>query len=420
VFSARHEYARGNGASAVDELINAWRFARHLGTDGSSVSWGLQFSLQRTEVEPLLAHWLPTLGAQAAKRLQSQLSSLPKVASLSEVLCKEREMYVRWLGRTAARDGIDCARKEILALARGRTDLPDAEALKGLISNTNSLSRSLEEASHRFDEAILLASLSYPKSAAVAAKFNKTVSQDHPITRLLLLRREPERPTFMLGFLEARNDVELSMLRAAIVLRLNGLDAFQHVKDPFANGPFGAQLTAGGFVLTSQLEIDGRPLSMQFGRSAMGQLRAPELPLRKPEAEEPIFDPTSDAESKVREALVQATAKHLRVLVDFGFNGCGPCRRLHRVLNKTKGLTDGYVEVLADSTNKRNRALAHRYHTEIDKGVPLLTILDAKGNVLANIVPGEEFTGEDGFNVARIRACLKKWAVPTEGPNTRQ
>ena len=408
VFSARREHARGNSLAAVDDLVAAWRLVRFVGKDDSAFGLWAQLRREKTIIEPLAASWVPNLDPAATKQLQREIDRLPKPESFGGLLLKDRDMYLEWLKRILERQGIDQARKEIQALAG---DIANKSLGKELVRQTATapdLFKQIDETSRRYDEAVRIASLPFAGFESAAAEFQGRLASAGPLVRILLLENwgNTDLPLLMVRRDEAEADARLAMLKAAIALRLDGESAFQQIKDPRGAAPFRRDAIEAGYTLTSALPVGGQPITIRFGPLAIDPLR---------EAELIVYDHDANARAKIDDALEQARARHLRVLVQFGFNECNPCYRLHRMLHSTKGLIDGYIHVSIDSTSASGRNLATSFRANTKKGVPHLTVLNDRGEVLANVKPADAFWKDETFDVEALSAFLKKWAPPKEG-----
>jgi thiol-disulfide isomerase/thioredoxin len=100
-----------------------------------------------------------------------------------------------------------------------------------------------------------------------------------------------------------------------------------------------------------------------------------------------LFDEKADARTEVKTALANAKRENRRVLVEWGANWCGWCRKLHGLFNSNpelaKKLLYEYDVVYVDIGQRdKNMDLAKELGADF-QGVPYLTILDANGEALA-------------------------------------
>ena len=142
--------------------------------------------------------------------------------------------------------------------------------------------------------------------------------------------------------------------------------------------------------------------------NATGDAKA-ETAHKKASEKPPIYDVDADFSAEVERALAQAKRENKRVLLMFGGNWCGWCHKLHELFEADAPIRDalasGYVLVMIDSHN--GEAIATRFETPLDKGVPFLTVLDADGGVL---VRQETGSLEDGprHDPAKVLAFLEQ------------
>jgi len=143
----------------------------------------------------------------------------------------------------------------------------------------------------------------------------------------------------------------------------------------------------------------------------------------KPKAEGPkrpaIYDPKADARAQVATATARARRDNSRVLLMFGYNGCGWCHKLHELFGKNaeiaKLIRDEYVFVMVDIESPHadelllegKQALAN---DELQKGVgfPFLEVLDGAGKVVTaqRTDPLEE---GDHHDPNRVKEFLARW-----------
>jgi thioredoxin-related protein len=142
---------------------------------------------------------------------------------------------------------------------------------------------------------------------------------------------------------------------------------------------------------------------------------------KKP-ARPPIYDTKADAKEQVKAATALAKRDARRVLVMFGFNGCGWCHKLHGLLASDREihrlLADEYVLAMVDIEAPNAEALlgeskAALSPEELKKGVgfPFLAVLDGDGKALTAQRTDPLEVG-DHHDPAKVKAFLEKWAAP--------
>jgi thiol:disulfide interchange protein len=111
------------------------------------------------------------------------------------------------------------------------------------------------------------------------------------------------------------------------------------------------------------------------------------VPLQPPAHPNPqLYRTDANAAQDIRDALAMAAKQHKRVLLDFGGNWCIDCHILDNAFHQPRIaplLNDNFVLVHVDvGQYEKNLDLAKKYHADLDKGVPSLSVLDARGTVL--------------------------------------
>jgi thioredoxin 1 len=111
------------------------------------------------------------------------------------------------------------------------------------------------------------------------------------------------------------------------------------------------------------------------------------VPLQAPAQPNPqLYKSDANATQDIRQALATASKQHKNVLLDFGGNWCLDCHVLDNAFHQPRIaplLNGNYVLVHVDvGQYDKNLDVAKKYHANLEKGVPSLAVLDAKGNVL--------------------------------------
>lgn len=145
-----------------------------------------------------------------------------------------------------------------------------------------------------------------------------------------------------------------------------------------------------------------------------GKVDAPKKPA--------LYNPKADARAQIEAATAKAKREHSRVLVMFGFEGCGWCHKLHALFEKNpeihKLLLYEYVQVLVDIESPHASELLKECKAalpkdELQKGVgfPFLAVLDGSGKVVVaqRSEPLEEGKGHDP---GRVKEFLGRCVAP--------
>ena len=138
----------------------------------------------------------------------------------------------------------------------------------------------------------------------------------------------------------------------------------------------------------------------------------------KPAAAKPagpaVYDESADAKADVAAALAKAKKEKKRVLVTLGANWCGWCRTLDGVFTKDEkvapALAKSYVPVKVDvGKMTKNLDLAASWGVDPKKGVPLLVVIDEKGNAV-KVPSTETLESGKGYDTAKVLAFLETYA----------
>jgi thioredoxin 1 len=142
-------------------------------------------------------------------------------------------------------------------------------------------------------------------------------------------------------------------------------------------------------------------------------------PLQAPARPNPqLYPANANATDDINRALAAAARQHKRVLLDFGGNWCLDCHVLDNAFQQPRIaplLNDNFVLVHVDvGRYDKNLDIAKRYRVDLEKGVPSLAVLSARGAVLYS-------TGD--FERARVLseedviAFLDKWKPQAGAPH---
>jgi thioredoxin-related protein len=126
-----------------------------------------------------------------------------------------------------------------------------------------------------------------------------------------------------------------------------------------------------------------------------------------------IYDPNRNAETDIKDAVLEARRTGKRVLVDVGGEWCVWCHTLDKFFVENPKLLEyreqNYVMVKINfSPENKNARVLSRYPAI--PGFPHLFVLDTKGRLLRSQGTGELEAGKS-YNAERVFRFLRKWAV---------
>lgn len=156
-------------------------------------------------------------------------------------------------------------------------------------------------------------------------------------------------------------------------------------------------------------------LAIFFVSAASAQWK--KTPLQAPAQPNPqLYREDANAAAEIKQALATAASEHKRVLLDFGGNWCIDCHVLENAFHQPRIaplLNSNFVVVHVNvGQYDKNLDLAKRYRVNLEKGVPSLAVLNARGVVLYSTFDFERarvMTEED------VIAFLDKWKPPAVG-----
>ena len=154
-------------------------------------------------------------------------------------------------------------------------------------------------------------------------------------------------------------------------------------------------------------------VSASFGQKRSNQDDT-NVPLDPVSAKTDLYPANADAKKEIDEALKLAAAEKKRVLLIFGGNWCYDCHVLDRALHEGEAGKVARKNFLLVHVNigegDKNLDLVKKYKTTLDKGVPVVVVLNTDGNSL--------YSSDDGeFEAARkmmkkdLVAFLRRWKV---------
>lgn len=137
-------------------------------------------------------------------------------------------------------------------------------------------------------------------------------------------------------------------------------------------------------------------------------------PLQAPAQMNPqLYRADANARDDINRALVTATRQHKRILLDFGANWCLDCHILDNAFHQPRIaplLNGNFIVVHVDvGRYDKNLDLAKRYNVDLEKGVPSLAVLNARGAVL---YATRDFERARVMSEDDVIAFLDRWKPP--------
>jgi len=127
-----------------------------------------------------------------------------------------------------------------------------------------------------------------------------------------------------------------------------------------------------------------------------------------------IYDESADGSKQIDAALTVAKRDSKHVLLQFGANWCGWCRKLHKLFETDERireeLEDAYVVVLVNVDGDHNKDIDLKYGHPTQYGLPAIVVLDDDGKSLTVQDTGKLEQGEH-HDPEKVIAFLKKWAT---------
>lgn len=130
----------------------------------------------------------------------------------------------------------------------------------------------------------------------------------------------------------------------------------------------------------------------------------------KPAAD--IYPVPEAAPAEIKAALTKAAKEHKRVILDFGGNWCEDCRvldKFYKVEPNASLLKKNFILVAVNIGKfDKNQDIARKYGVPLEKGVPALAVLDAKGKPLFSQKKGE-FESMRSLDASALTDFLNHW-----------
>lgn len=167
-----------------------------------------------------------------------------------------------------------------------------------------------------------------------------------------------------------------------------------------------------GNVVGGQQDVIVLPLSQQESKIKTSfTSRASQIDEKQQEFH--LYDEKADGFKQITDALVIAKKGNKRVMLQFGFNRCGWCIKLHNLFSTdeviAKQLEKAFILVLIDMYDGHNNEVDRKYGNPSRFGWPSIVILDKDGEKLTTKNTTELEEGKN-YNPIKVLAFLKEWS----------
>jgi thiol:disulfide interchange protein len=131
---------------------------------------------------------------------------------------------------------------------------------------------------------------------------------------------------------------------------------------------------------------------------------------------EDLYRVDAVATKEIEDALRLAVSDRKRVILIFGANWCYDCHVLDRALHEGDAgsvVRRSFLLVHVDiGEGDKNLDLVRKYKTTLDKGVPVVVVLNGDGTILYGSNDGE-FEAARSMMKADLVAFLRHWSIPS-------
>lgn len=125
-----------------------------------------------------------------------------------------------------------------------------------------------------------------------------------------------------------------------------------------------------------------------------------------------LYEDGADAKKEISEALAQSSKDGKKVILVFGGNWCYDCHVLDAMFHQpdlSPTVERSFRVVHVDiGRGEKNTDIVQKYHVNLDRGVPSLVVLNAKGATIF-VDKGGEFEAARSMDPKAVLAFLQKW-----------
>jgi thiol-disulfide isomerase/thioredoxin len=145
-----------------------------------------------------------------------------------------------------------------------------------------------------------------------------------------------------------------------------------------------------------------------------GTQLSPLMKVRQPRQLNPnLYPKNADATQEIKHAIAEAGKTGKRIILVFGGNWCVDCHMLDAMFHEPEiaPLAEkNFIVVHVDIGHgeEKNRDITQKYHTPLDKGVPVLAVVDSSDKLIYSQQNGE-FESARSMDPDDLIAFLNKW-----------
>jgi len=252
---ARRNLADGHPAVAVKESLALLIAARQLGKQGMLVSTLVEDGMAEHGVLLIATH-AGEFPDDLKRQLIAGIDALPAHHGMAAAIDDERMAFAVWAQRLI-REGHDDQMRQTLHQLVGDDEWQSSGLQDVSHAEMTKLANGLDE---DYKEGIRIAGLPYAQWPDAAEKYRQTIHDgSNPLSRMMI-------PGFGKALLvDAFYQTHIGMLKAGLVLMVQGQDAFGKRHDPYGQGAFTLQNTVDGFTVLSQLKDEkGKIVEVTF------------------------------------------------------------------------------------------------------------------------------------------------------------
>jgi hypothetical protein len=257
---ARYLVGKSDSEGAVSDLLAVFALARQINSDGRSVGFMVEYSIEKTATDATTG-CLTRLTREQLSRLASGLDGLPARKGFREaVLASQAD--AKW--QTDRINAMDNEGKKnefqmIKMIGELMADKPSLARAKVTPEELSEYTRGFDKFQEYFKALAEMGSLPLPEFDRQAEVLHEKMKADCPFVAAMFLPGLPAT-----RHLDAQSETRMALLKAAIVVVLDGPDRIKEFKDPYGDGPFEYSKTGESFALKSKLPIflEGKPATL--------------------------------------------------------------------------------------------------------------------------------------------------------------